>query len=238
MTTVAICDDNDIQRDIMTELLDEFSSTHKELKVTVFSSGRELLDHVHTGGGFDVYILDIIMPDVNGMELAGTLRLMKDPGKIIFTTATLEYAAVSYDVQAFYYLVKPIDPQKFFRVMDNALSAAEANADSVEVKTRQGVIKLRTRDVTFVEINERTLRYYLKDGRTCDSLALRGSFREAIDPLMRDSAFALCGVSKAVNLRYVDAVDSEVVLLKDGTMIYPPRSAYTEFRRAWVDYRR
>lgn len=236
MTTVALCEDNEIQREIMYDLLSDFSDSHKALKITTFSTGRELLEWVRGNTGFDIYILDIIMPDINGMELAATLRLLKDPGLIIFTTASLEYAAASYDVQAFYYLIKPIDRTKFFRVMDNALDSVDSATDMIEVKIKQGIIRLRQKDIMYVEVVDRSLRYHLKDGRICDSVALRGSFRSAIDPLMKDGSFALCGVSKTVNLRYVDAVDSESVLLSDGTQIFPPRSSCSEFRRSWLNY--
>ena len=236
MITVAICDDNDFQREMMLDILHEYSVSHAELSASVFSSGRELLECVKSGKKFNIYILDVIMPEINGMEIATTLRIMKDDGKIIFTTATLEYAVASYDVQAYYYMVKPVDPQKLFRILDNAVAKLTPHENSVIVKTKEGEINLRIKDITFVEVEDRSLLFHLSDGRTCKSQALRNSFREAVDDLADDEGFAICGASKIINLKYIDAIDSDMVLLRDGTTIYPPRSAYAELRKKWREY--
>lgn len=237
LVTLALCDDNSIQREIMEELLQEYSRTYTALSVSVFESGKELLAYVKENGFFDIYILDVVMPEVNGMEIAATLRLMKDTGKIIFTTASLEYAVASYDVQAFYYMVKPVDTHKLYQILNNAIATLAPHEDRISVKTKDGDISLRFRDIMFVKVEDRALLFHLTDGRTCRSVALRGSFREAVAEMMNDSRFALCGASKLLNLKYIDAIDSDTVLFRDGTTIYPPRSAYAELRRAWNDFR-
>lgn len=238
MITLALCEDNDLQREMMEDLLEEYSNTNNPVSVKAFCTGRELLEHIKQNGGFDIYILDVIMPDVNGMEIASTLRLMKDEGKIIFTTATLEYAVASYDVKAFYYMVKPVDPQKLFRILDNAFSELKIRENATVVRTKNGDVSLRLKEITYVEVADRALVFHLADGRTCKSLALRGSFRDSVADLISDAFFAACGASKMINLKYVDAIDSETVLLKDGTIIYPPRSAYADLRKQWRDYTR
>lgn len=237
MVTLALCDDNSIQREIMEELLQEYSRTQTALSITVFENGRDLLNCVKENGFFDIYILDVVMPEINGMEIATTLRLMKDTGKIIFSTASLEYAVASYDVQAFYYMVKPVDPHKLTQILNNAIATLAPHDEIISVKTREGDVPLRFRDIMFVEVEDRTLLFHLADGRTCRSVALRGSFREAVEEMAGDRRFAPCGASKLLNLKYIDAIDSETVLFRDGTAIYPPRSAYAELRRAWREFR-
>lgn len=237
MITLALCEDNEFQRELMVDFLREYSLSHTELKISAFSKGRDLLTYIKQNDSFDIYILDIVMPDINGMELASTLRLMKDNGIIIFTTASLEYAVASYDVRAFHYLIKPIDPDKLFRILDNAVAADNSASEVFDIKLKGGDdASLRYQDIMFVEVRDRALRVYLRDGRCCDSVSLRGSFREAVEPLLKTPCFAPCGVSRVINLKFVDAVDSESVLLSDGTQIYPPRSAYADFRKCWKDF--
>lgn len=182
MVTVALCEDNEFQREIMQELLDE--------------------------------------------------------GKIIFTTASLEYAVASYDVQAFYYMVKPVDPHKLYRILDNAIAELKPHENTTTVRTKDGDINLRLKDITYVEVVDRALVYHLSDGRTCKGLALRNAFHESVADLTANTQFAGCGASKLVNLKYVDAIDSETILMKDGTLLYPPRSAYAEPRKQWRDFAR
>ena len=64
-------------------------------------------------GGFDLYVLDVVMPDLNGIEAGRTLRALGTAGEIIYLSQVADYAPDSYDVQAFYYLLKPIDEARF-----------------------------------------------------------------------------------------------------------------------------
>lgn len=237
MVSLAFCDDNEFQRELLKDILQEYSETHNSLDMHEFASGIELLEYVKRNGFFDIYILDVIMPGINGMETATTLRLMQDDGRIIFTTASLEYAVASYDVRAFYYMVKPIDTDKLFKILDNAVATVAVEGESITVKTKAGDMVLNYRDIMYVEARDRSVCYHLSDGRVCDSLALRGPFREAVATMLLDDRFAMCGVSKLVNLNYVDAVDSESVLFRDGTLLLPPRSAYSNLKKAWKAFR-
>ena len=235
MLRIAICDDNRIQREMMADVLAEFSSTHSPVEVTAFSSGEELITASRAAGGFDVYLLDVMMPGYNGMETAATLRQLKDRGHIIFITASLDYAAQSYDVEATYYLVKPVDVSKLYRVLDKiaAEKAAEERHPAVEVAGKHGTVHLRLDDLLYIDLVNRAPVYHRTDGSVIETRALRGTFREAVAPVLREEGFAFAGVSLVVNLRHIDAMDSESILLDDGTQLYPPRSACAELRRAW-----
>ena len=89
----------------------------------------------------------------------------------------------------------------------------------------------------YIEVEDRAMLFHLADGRSCKSVALRGAFREAISPLTENKQFTACGATKILNLKYIDAVDSETILFRDGTTLYPPRSAYAELRKEWRNYR-
>lgn len=238
MVRIAACDDNEFQRELMRDLLGDFAENDgREMHIALFSNGTELLEAVRKTGAFDVYILDMIMPELNGMEIAATLRLMKDPGKIIFLTSTLEYAAASYDVKAFYYMLKPVDPLRLFKVLESALGGSLSAQDSILVRGAKRETRLKPEDIMYVEMADRIPFYYLRDGRTLEGKTLRCSFRKTVEPLLEKRNFALCGVSLLVNLKYVDTIDSSSIMLKDGTQVFPPHSAYTELCRTWQDYR-
>lgn len=235
MVRIAVCDDNPLQLDIMKEALDDYiKSVHFPIDVQAFSSGKDLLQSVRTTGTFDIYILDVIMPGINGFEVATTLRMMKDSGKIIFLTSTHEYAVASYDVDAFYYILKPIDCNKLFSILNKALCNDVNNVVSIFVKTRNGEVNVNIDEITYVDISDRTLNYHLNDGTTVKSLTLRTSFKEAVNELTSsDRKFAFSSVSTLVNLAYVDVVDSSTILLFNGTLLYPSRNSYSDFKNAW-----
>lgn len=238
MIRIAVCDDNALQRELMRDMLEMYiESSPYDFRVEAFASAEDLLEFVRKEHAFDIYLLDLIMPGINGMEAAATLRMMKDDGKIIFLTATLEYAVASYDVNAFYYMLKPVDKDKFFKVLSNAVDIILNSEEIVTVKSKGNIeTRIKPSNLMYIELSNRVPRYCLADGRIIEGIMLRSSFKESLGSLLNDSRFAMCGVSLVVNLRYVDAVDSDSILLRDGTQLLPPKSAYTAFRKVWKSY--
>lgn len=237
MISIAICDDNAIQTDLLEEiLLDYISSKNLGATVNKFYDGTKLIESVKRNGFFDIYILDMIMPKVNGLEVASTLRMLKDEGKIIFLTSTVEYAVSSYDVKAFYYMLKPLDVYKLQKVLDEAICdlKPEVNADSnVFIKGQTGEHRLKLQDVMYVELLNRCPVYHLKDGQQIKSRLIRGSFKEEVNQFMSSEDFSFCGIGLLVNLKYLNAIDSDSILFSDGTMLFPSKSGISDLRKVF-----
>ena len=238
MIRIAICDDNSLQRDMLRDTLDDYMSrTGLPIKMEEFADGSELLDRIREHGGFDIYILDLIMPGVNGMEVATTLRMLHDEGVIIFLTSTVDYALASYDVNALHYLMKPLDRNKLFSVLDRAvLQLQREDEQFILVRTKEGDVRISMNDLQFVSLKNRALHYHLVRGSDVDGLVIRVPFREAVASILKDSRFVLCGISMVVNLTCIDQMDCESVLLNDGTMLYPSKTACSALKKEWVAY--
>ena len=72
---IALCDDEETYHEKIKELIGQYKQIHSDrtLSLSSFSSGKELINHVDEYGGFDLYILDCIMPEMNGIELGTAL---------------------------------------------------------------------------------------------------------------------------------------------------------------------
>jgi len=89
-------------------------------RLTVVSSGEELLEQAEAEGGFDLYVLDVIMPELSGIDVGVKLRELGSDAPIIYLTTSPDYAVDSYLAQAFYYILKPVDRFQLFEVLDRA----------------------------------------------------------------------------------------------------------------------
>ena len=83
-------------------------------QVFPFPSGYALLDGAEEQGGFDLYLLDVLMPGLDGIQTGAKLRAQGDPGEIVYLTNSRDHAVESYGVRAFYYLVKPVEAEALF----------------------------------------------------------------------------------------------------------------------------
>ena len=120
---IAICDDEAIHRREIQTMLSRYLQEHPSLegKLWVYSEGKALLEQAREMGGFDLYILDILMPEFSGIEIGRRLRALGDGGEILYLTNSNDFAADSYDVGAFFYLLKPVEEEKLFRVLAGAV---------------------------------------------------------------------------------------------------------------------
>lgn len=102
--------------------------------------------------GFDIYILDILMPGLSGIDAARKLRQLGDGGEIIYITNSNDFAADSYEVRAFSYLLKPVDEARLFKVLDGAVEKLERRRSSaVMVNTPGGMQRIRLEQILYVE---------------------------------------------------------------------------------------
>ena len=116
--TIAICDDNENQIKALRRLLDEWSADKQfALAIDEYISAKSFL-FSYPDNPCDLILLDIEMKELNGMELAKKLRSDGDMLPIVFITGYSDYIGDSYEVEALHYLLKPVNKQKLFAVLD------------------------------------------------------------------------------------------------------------------------
>ena len=238
MLRIALCDDDEKQLNQAAALLNTYLQPRPHLhgQVETYRSGGALLARAENAGGFDLYILDILMPELDGINTGRRLRALGDGGEIIYLTSANDFAADSYDVQAFSYLLKPVEQGKFFQVLDQAVKKLKQRRSSaIVVTTADGPRRILLEHIRYVERMGRCMRYYCTDS-TVDSQTIRVSFREMAAPLLADRRFFLCGASFVLNFQHVAGVNGQTALLDNGQTVVLPRAAAPEFKKAWGNY--
>lgn len=235
---IAVCDDNAISCQRTRTLAFSYLQARSVLdgKVWAYSDGKTLLAQAEKQGEFDIYLLDILMPELNGIEIGRRLRVRGDGGVIVYLTNSNDFAADSYDVQAFSYLLKPVEETKLFRVLDEAVEKlARRQSSSTVVHTLQGPRRIPLERIRYAERVGRIIRYFCTDGMV-DSRSIRVPFREAVAPLLSDRRFCLCGASFVLNFQHVTGVNGQIVMLDNGQTVALPRAAAVDFKKVWGSY--
>ena len=225
MLSIAVCDDEVIECCNMARKIKDIL---EEMKIPCiirqFQSGRELLQTIES---FDIVFLDIMMQDMDGMKTAKMFR-EKDFDKIlIFVSSSREYVFEAYDVEAFQYLLKPVDDRKLKRVLQKAVLKTEGRSQEYIIVSRERQKKkLYLDDIYYFEIK----------GRIVDVHGPEGIFNyyEQIGELeskLRDKGFFRCHKSYLINLKYVDGYNRQEVILGNGEAIVIAKRRYEEFCR-------
>ncbi|MBQ8449228.1 MAG: response regulator transcription factor [Clostridia bacterium] len=236
---IAICDDEPHCLGQAVAVAEEYLKDRKEKKLSLhtFSTSYDLLEEAEKTGGFDIYVLDIVMPGMNGIQLGKKLRDAGYNGKIIYLTSSEEYSLDAFRVKALNYIIKPITKEAFYEALDEALDLIYIkNEKSFVVKTKERTVKLTFDSIMYIETSKRTVIYHLVGGKSVESLSMRSGFGEAIADLLDDKRFVLCGAGMAVNLDHVTEIENEAVAFGDTYKPFLGKKACRELRVAWSDY--
>lgn len=236
---IAIYDDDLHWRRQILELTNAYATENPEycISFTAFEWGSELMDAARKTGGFDVYILDILMHGMNGIELGSRLRQMGFDGKIIYMSSSQDYALEAFKVKACNYLLKPLSKDSFFAAPDDVYNAiAERKNKSIIVRTKESSIKVSFDSIEYAELCKRTVVYHLVSGRVLESISIRTSFSDAIHELLTDKRFILCGTSMVANMHHITMVEKDGLLFRNCRKVYLPRKACSDIRSAWYDF--
>lgn len=228
----AVCDDEPFMaRDIAGRISAYMSEKNlPDFSVKLFSDGRQLLD----GGSFDLVFLDIQMPPPDGMKIAEALRRRGDPCLIVFVTVLRECVFDAFAVEAFDYLVKPLDEGRFERVMDRAVRALEQRAAKHLVVRRNGdcmVVPLAK--IAYCEVQGRKVFIHQTDGAVID-------YYERLEMLERQvgGGFFRCHRSYLVNLACVRGSREGRVSLTGGGDVPVSRLRERDLRQALLRFLR
>ena len=165
----------------------EYGSQHPDTELTVaaFSSGTTLLEQLRTKGPFDVYLLDVIMPGKNGIELGLEIRTLDQAGRIIYLTTSPDFAVDSYRARASDYLLKPLDKSRLFQTLDGIVqNSVQERQSFATIKTRDGLRRIPHHSIVYGELVGRCVQYHLSDNSVIESTSIRSSFKDAVAPLL------------------------------------------------------
>lgn len=212
-----IIDDEPIARKGMKRLVD----SRNELELLASFGNAETAEEFLEDNDVDLIFLDIEMPEIKGIEFAGRI-----PRKclVIFTTAYSEYALDSYEVEAIDYLVKPIEPARFNRAVDKAISyhalldsasvsagePAVGVADHIIVKADRRYVKINLDDIVYIEGLKDYVIIHLPEKRVVTRLTLKG-----IEEVIPASGFIRVNKSYIVSRDRIDSFDSNDVFIGD-----------------------
>ena len=154
MLNIAFCDDDQEILNQLQNLLDQYrKDKNVSIQCLAFQSPLELLAQIEAGVRFDILFLDVIMPGENGIHVAGEIRQYDETVKIIFLTSSAEFAVQSYTVGAYFYQLKPIWTESFFRLMDAVTSECEKEQENALVLCcKSGITRINLSKLEYCEV--------------------------------------------------------------------------------------
>lgn len=235
MIKIAFCDDDMEVLHQMNELLDRYRvERNEDITYAAFQSPFELLTEIEKGIRPDILFLDVVMPGQNGMDVAKEIRQYDTNMKIIFLTSSPEFAVESYSVGAYFYQLKPIWEESFFRLMDAVLAECEKKKkNSLILRSKDGITRIDLQQLEYCEVLGRKLLFHLEDGAVLESA---GSLDDLAGQLMQYSNFFRPHRSFLVNMEYIQNISSRSIKMVNDAEIPIPHGKCSEMKNTYMEY--
>lgn len=235
MIKIAFCDDDMEVLHQMNELLDRYRvERNEDITYAAFQSPFELLTEIEKGIRPDILFLDVMMPGQNGMDVAKEIRQYDTNMKIIFLTSSPEFAVESYSVGAYFYQLKPIWEESFFRLMDAVLAECEKKKkNSLILRSKDGITRIDLQQLEYCEVLGRKLLFHLENGAVLESA---GSLDDLAGQLMQYSNFFRPHRSFLVNMEYIQNISSRSIKMVNDAEIPIPHGKCSEIKNTYMEY--
>lgn len=198
------------------------------LKTECFPSAEAFLFRYEERRDFDVLLLDIEMPGMDGVALAKAVRQSSEEIQIVFLTGYADYIAEGYEVSALHYLTKPIREEKLFAVLTRAAKRLRQGAPMLTLELPGEVVRLPLDTVRWLEVAHNYVTVHA--GRDYTVKCPLGELEKLLD-----ERFYRTGRSHLLNLAYIRRVTRTEAELTTGEHIPLPRGQYEKLNRAIIE---
>lgn len=164
-------------------------------------------------GKIDLLFLDIQMPELNGIDF---IKSLKNPPKVIFTTAYPEYAIEGFNLEVVDYLLKPISYERFVKAIDKLKWQKPADLlkdHLIFLKSGRTSIRVEPDHILYIEGMENYLKIITNNEPK--EIIVHSTFRNIEDKLLPHSYFIRVHKSFMINLKHLTVISAQQVIVKD-----------------------
>ena len=236
---IAICDDNYEQQKVIKKAVEQYVNEHSSytIQVTCFDNPLLFLEELEKKGGYDILLLDIFMPGVNGIDVAKEIRRRKDKTEIVFLTSSDDFAVVAFSLNAVHYLVKPFTKIEFDEAMDRAFSVfSDSKVHKMSYKLIGGGVKMvDIDDILYIESNKHEQMVHLKEGEPLSVREALNSVQKQLEELSPNQ-FVIPYKGYIVNLKAVHSIEPSCMKLFGNRSVPIPRRSFRELKDKYFSY--
>lgn len=229
MIRIAVCEDS---IPVQAQIEDHISEILTDCPVEIFSSGEELLSFLsREKRRFSLYLMDISLPGISGIETAAAIRERDPYALIIFITDYKEYVYEVFETLPYRFITKPIDKDIFHKAISDAVNYITDRGELFHFHVDRVQYQIPFQEIIYFESNLR--RVTLHTGK--EAFSFYGRLRdlsEHLNPML----FVRTHASYLVNMEYIRSIRDAEVLLSTGEHIPVSRKYRPSVRDKHLEY--
>lgn len=231
MLRIAVCDDNHDFLQQISNIIIRWNNDEPHTICETFDNADALICS-HKSMPFDIIFLDVLMPMLNGIDAAKEIRNHDRKTKIVFLTASSEYAVESYSVKAYNYLLKPVCEATLLSCLDELAAELSLNAHTITIKGLYAMQKVSLDEIIYVEAQNKHIIFTLTNGTTIKTTEPLHTYQ---DILTLNDGFFKCHRSYIVNIYHIDTYTLKEIKMSCGYSIPVSRNCQKAFEAAYFN---
>lgn len=230
---IIFCDDDPIILAQLLKYVKEFFEKFGGLQpdYAFYKSGDLLIQNENRA---DIAFLDVEMPGVSGIHAGAKLKERNPRIKIFIVTAYPDYLDEAMRFQVFRYLSKPIDKNRLFRNLKDAVYSYNIESCDIPITTGDGVFTRKAEEIICIETSQRKTIVHTIDGEFISNKNIE-YWRQTLSL----PCFFSTHRSFIVNMRFVYSIGKDAIILryKDKSLeVFLSRRKYTQFKDTYLLY--
>lgn len=229
---IAICDDDLKFTETVKDHLLFYSGEHNiDFEISTFTSSKDLID---SETKFNIAILDVEMLGCNGIELGKILREKNRHIVLMYITSHKKYLDEALNLNAARFFEKPIDSQRFYDGLDNALKRIDNTTIKFFLKDNNSSVRLNASDIVYVEIEP--IGHRKTKVVTEDKIYISSSKITFWEENLISSLFVRTHKSFIINMEYITKYENNIIQLDNRYNIPISRNYQTAVHKAFIRY--
>lgn len=228
---ILICDDDELVSSQLVKILETYFEKNNLLEpdIVTYTNGEALLND---SAEKDIVFLDIEMPGASGILVGNKLKKKNADTIILIVTSYIEYLDDAMRFNVFRYITKPLEPQRIFRNLKEALTQYYSINKKVSIETEEGTFMVNTSEIVLVESLSRKVLIHTPKK---DYISLK-NLKYWSDSLDLPCFFSP-HKSFIINFNYVTDFNHTLINLCNGQFsAYLTRRKYSEFKKIYLLY--
>ena len=214
MFNIAICDDTENERDIVHSEVRKYFANKKEVyNICLFNRSKALWYEIEDGKQFDILLLDIEMPEMDGIDLTRIIKEKIPETLVIFITSYEKYVLESFKVQPYRFIPK----EKISTMLPDALEDAIKYLNKQEgkayvIQNHQGMEKVLIKNIIYIWHHG---KYAYIEKTNGENVKVRKSLKEVYQDLPEEH-FEWIDRGCICNLSHIVKIVDDSVQLTNG----------------------
>ena len=228
---LAVCEDQKEDLAAVSSMLDAWGAAHiAAMRRKAFHNALDLLEAAQRER-FTLYLLDVVMPGMDGMEAAREIRRFDAAAEIVFLSSSPDFAYESYGVRALNYLLKPVERSTLFPLLDRIRLQEQKNSEALPLKTSASFVRVPYTQISYVEVIRKNVYFHLTDGTVRE---VTGTLKDFEAALLQRPEFMRIHRSYIANMLQAERLSYDGLRTFRGETLPVSRTVYPQLQRDYM----